>query len=122
MRELEARIRNLHRRTHPPVGECLEVGELRYDPATMQATRGDRTDTLTAAQARLLEALMRRAPAIVPHEALLRAARGGAAEGRGDAATLHTLIYELRAIVDRPHGHAMIRCVHGVGYRLQAAA
>jgi DNA-binding response OmpR family regulator len=121
MRELEARIHNLHRRTRPAPGGCLEVGGLRYDPATMQVTRGGRTTTLTAAQARLLEALMRSAPAIVPHEALLRAARGGG-EARGDAASLHTLVYELRAIVDRPHEHAMIRSVHGVGYRLQDEA
>jgi DNA-binding response OmpR family regulator len=117
MRELEARIRVLHRRARPGAGERLEFGDLRYDPATMQASRGGRVDTLTLAQARLLEALMRQAPAIVGHEALSRAARGGEA---GDAASLHTLIYELRAIVDRPHAHAMIRSVHGVGYRLQA--
>jgi DNA-binding response OmpR family regulator len=118
MKELEARIRVVHRRAQPAKGTTLAFGDLSYDPATMQVTRAGRTDPLTAAQARLLEALLRPAPAIVSHAALLAAT--GVGEGSA-AASLHTLVYELRAIVDKPHAHAMIRTVHGVGYRLQAA-
>jgi DNA-binding response OmpR family regulator len=117
MRELEARIQAVHRRAHPAGAATLSFADLTYDPATMQVTRGGRTDALTAAQARLLEALLRPAPAIVPRAALLAAAGVGAGS---EAASLHTLVYELRAIVDRPHAHPMIRTVHGVGYRLQA--
>ena len=37
---------------------------------------------------------------------------------QGDAPALHTHIYELRALVDKPFDSAMIQTVHGVGYRL----
>jgi DNA-binding response OmpR family regulator len=117
MRELEARLRALHRRTQGPASVALKVGDLEYEPATMQARRGGQAVELTAAQARLLEALMRQAPAIVAHADLLRAVYG--ADG-GDAASLHTLVYTLRTLLDRTHAHAMIRSVHGVGYRLVA--
>jgi DNA-binding winged helix-turn-helix (wHTH) protein len=51
----------------------------------------------------------------VSHRELIAAVWGD--EG-GDAAALHTHVYELRKLVDRPFGAALIASVHGVGYRL----
>jgi DNA-binding response OmpR family regulator len=119
MRELEARIRNLCRRALPPPTEVLRFGDLSYDPGTMQVTRAGVGAVLTQAQSWILMTLMRKAPAIATHDELLRAIRS---DGQADTSALHTHIYELRALVDRPHAHAMIQSVHGVGYRLQAAA
>jgi DNA-binding response OmpR family regulator len=36
----------------------------------------------------------------------------------GDIAALHTLVYELRALVDRPFPQPMVESVRGIGYRL----
>ncbi len=118
MRELEARIRALRRRARPGVGSPLTVGPLSYDPKAMLAAREGRTVALTRIQGAILQALMHGSPAVIPHTALMRAAWG---EGEGDAASLHTHLYELRELIDRPFAHRLIQSVRGVGYRMVAA-
>ena len=115
MKELEARIRAVHRRRAPLSDAALVVGDLAYDPATMLASRGGRSMPLTRAQAAILALLMRRSPRVVDHRDLVAAVWGD--EG-GDVAALHTHVYELRKLVDRPFGVALIASVHGIGYRL----
>jgi DNA-binding response OmpR family regulator len=117
LRELEARIQALHRRSRPLARGSVAVGELAYDPASMLATRAGTTIALTRAQACLLEALLRAHPAVVSHPALMRAVWG---DGEADIASLHSHIYELRALVDRPFAFPMIQTMHGLGYRLVA--
>ncbi len=115
MRELEARIRALHRRGQAAPRECLRAGELRFEPDTLLATRAERSVVLTAAQARILMTLMRAAPGVVSHARLIRAVWGD--EG-GDRAALHTHMYALRAAIDRGFARALITSVKGLGYRL----
>lgn len=115
MRELEARINALHRRGHPARNCHVQIGELAYDSRSLSASRGGRNIPLTRSQGRILDALMRASPAVVPHSVLLHAAAGHDA---GDIGALHTQIYELRALVDRPFPNAMILSVRGFGYRL----
>ena len=117
MKELEARIRVLHRRGRQPSDAPLQVGGLRYDPSSMVAVRDGKSLTLTRAQSRILILLMQQSPTIVSHEALLRAVWG---EEGGDPAALRTQIYELRALVDRGFDAPLIHTVHGIGYRLAA--
>lgn len=119
MKELEARIRALHRRGRPFPDAPLSVGDLRYDPKSMLASRAGKRFSLTRAQSQILVALMHEAPAIVAHETLLRAVWG---DGGGDLAALHTHIYALRALVDRGFETALVQTVHGIGYRLQVPA
>src|SRR3569623_495653 len=114
MKELEARIRAVHRRGRPLPDQPLVVGDLRYEPGPMRATRQGRPIALTRTQAALLRTLMPAAPNIVPHQALIDAMWG--AEG-GDVAALHTHVYAMRAAIDRPFATALIHSVHGVGYR-----
>lgn len=114
MHELEARIRALHRRVQP-VSDTLEFSGLGYEPATMLATREGRTMPLTRLQGSILATLLGDAPKITSHQRLLQAAWG---ENGGDIAALHTQVYELRALIDRPFAHAMIQSVRGIGYRL----
>ncbi len=115
MHELEARVRAVHRRLQP-VRDGLALGRLAYDPATMLATREGRTVALTRLQGSILATLLRDAPKVTPHQRLLKVCWG---EGTGDMAALHTQVYELRALIDRPFTHAMIRSVRGIGYRLE---
>lgn len=114
MHELEARIRAVSRRVQP-ASDTLELGGLSYDPATMLATREGRKIPLTRLQGSILATLLRDAPKVTSHQHLLQAAWG---EDRGDIAALHTQVYELRALIDRPFAHAMIQSVRGIGYRL----
>jgi DNA-binding response OmpR family regulator len=116
MRELEARIRALHRGRAPrPV---LTVGELSYDAKAMRAVRAGVARPLTRAQGAVLMTLMQNAPAVVSHGVLMRAVWGNE---DGDIGALHTLVYELRGLLDRPFGHRMFQSVRGIGYRLVAA-
>lgn len=117
MRELEARIQSVHRRGKPMPGQAVAVGELSYDSASMLATRNGQTIPLTKAQARLLQELLRAYPAVVSHQALIQAVWG---DEDAEVASLHSHIYELRALVDRPFAFPMIQTMHGLGYRLVA--
>ena len=115
MKELEARIRVVHRRGRVATGSALAAGDLSFDEGSMCATRAGKMIPLTRMQARLLSELLRAAPSVVSHRTLIQAAGG---EEGGEIAALHTHIYELRALVDKPFAHATIQTVHGMGYRL----
>lgn len=116
MKELEARLRALHRRHRGSPAPSLQVGGLQYDPASMLAQREGRRIALTRAQAGMLQLLMQQSPNVVSHAALAAVIWGGT-DG-GDSAALHTHVYELRKLVDRPFGQTLIHGVRGVGYRL----
>jgi len=120
LRELEARLRALHRRRAPAAGMAplLHAG-LGYDPAMLQATRDGRRIALTRMQGALLAALLAQAPHVVARERLLRTLWP---DGDGDPAALHTLVYELRGLVDRPFAGPLLRSVRGVGYRIAEEA
>jgi DNA-binding response OmpR family regulator len=115
MRELEVRIRALHRRSSPLADIMLRTGELTYSPQSMLAERGGRSIPLTVAQGTILGLLMRESPNVIRREALLQAIWG---EEGGTHASLHTHVCALRALVDRPFDKPMLQTVHGVGYRL----
>jgi len=117
MRELEARIRVLQRRGRD-VDAAMQVGELGYNPKSMLAVRGGRTFALTRAQGQILQALMQDAPNVISHKQLMEAVWS---DGNGDVAALHTHVYELRVLLDRPFDQQMIQSVRGLGYRLMAA-
>lgn len=117
LKELEARIRAVARSTPLPARSSLVTGALSFDPAAMLARRQGRQIALTRAQARILELLMRCSPAVVSQQALSESIWG---DGGGDNAALHTHVYGLRSLIDKPFGTRMIQTVHGIGYRLVA--
>ena len=117
LRELDARLRALHRRAAP---EPARTGgaTLAYDAGTMSASREGQRIPLTRLQGRLLELLLAESPRVVPHERLLRTAWGN---DDADMGALHTQMYELRALVDKPFDTPLIRSVRGVGYQVPRA-
>lgn len=115
LKELDARLRALLRHALPRNDSALAVGELQFNPGAMLAIRNGRQIPLTRAQGAILQLLLQRSPAVVPQQALIEQVWP---QSEGDAGALHTHIYELRALVDKPFGKAMIKTVHGVGYRL----
>jgi DNA-binding response OmpR family regulator len=117
MKELEARIRAVQRRGRPPQGVVLSVAGLAYDPNTVRAQREGREISLTRVQSVILRLLLQHSPHVLCHRTLIEAIWG---EEGGDVAALHTHVYELRKLIDKPFAQALIHSVHGVGYRLEA--
>jgi DNA-binding response OmpR family regulator len=116
MRELEARILNLRRRRQVQRAPVLQYGPLQLDLRTREVSREGASTTLSAVQARMLDALMRAAPGLVRSEELLRCGWGDDAPG---SMALHKQIHALRAAIDRPFDFALLHTVHGLGYRIE---
>ena len=116
--ELLARLRALTRRApaeRPPV---LEVGDLRLDPASHTAWRGDQELVLSAKEFSLLELFMRRPGLTLSRTQLLDGAWDMAFESRSNVIDVY--IRYLREKIDRPFGRDSIETIRGVGYRLRA--
>ncbi len=116
--ELLARLRALARRAPSERPTALQVGDLRLDPATHRAWRGDDELDLTAKEFVLLEAFMRRPGEVLSRVQLLDAAWDLAFESQSNVVDVY--IRYLREKVDRPFGRHSIETVRGVGYRLSA--
>jgi two-component system OmpR family response regulator len=114
--ELVARLRALVRRapTERPVE--LQVGELRLDPATHHAWRGDTELELTAKEFVLLEVFMRHPGEALSRVQLLDAGWDLAFESHSNVVDVY--VRYLREKIDRPFGCRSLQTVRGVGYRL----
>jgi two-component system OmpR family response regulator len=115
--ELRARLRALVRRGAGERPTVLEVGDLRFDPATRQVWRGDVEIPLAAKELALLELFMRRPGEVLTRYDLLEHAWDMAYENRSNVVTVH--IRRLREKIDRPFGRRSIETVRGSGYRLR---
>lgn len=114
--ELLARARALARRGAVPRPAVLEVGDLRLDPASAQAFRGETPLDLSAKELVLLEAFMRRPGVALSRGDLLDLAWDHAYENRSNVVDVY--VRYLREKVDRPFGRASLETVRGLGYRL----
>jgi two-component system, OmpR family, response regulator len=115
--ELLARIRALVRRgtvEHPAV---IEVGDLRLDPGTHQAWRGEVEIDLSSKEFTLLETFMRHAGYVLSRTQLLEQAWEYDFEHRSNVVEVY--IRYLRRKVDVPFGRRSIETVRGAGYRLR---
>jgi len=116
--ELLARLRALARRGSAERPAVLEAGDLRLDPATRQAWRGDAEIGLSPKEFALLEAFMRRPGQVLSRLDLLEHAWDFAYENRSNVVDVY--VRYLRDKIDRPFGRASLETVRGVGYRLRA--
>jgi two-component system, OmpR family, response regulator len=112
--ELLARLRALVRRAPHERPAVVQSGELRLDPATRRAWRGDRELQLSPKSFALLEAFMRRPGDVLSRGQLLEAAWDIAFERRSNIVDVY--VKSLREQV----GTDTIETVRGVGYRLRA--
>jgi two-component system, OmpR family, response regulator len=117
--EFLARLRALSRR--PPLERpaVLEVGDLRLNPATHQAWRGDAELELSAKEFRILEAFMRRPGHVLSRLHLLEHCWDYGYENRSNVVDVY--VRYLREKIDRPFGRKSIETVRGAGYRLREA-
>jgi two-component system, OmpR family, response regulator len=114
--ELSARLRALVRRGAPERPSVLRVDDLRLDPATHRAWRGDVELQLSLKEFSLLETFMRRPGVALSRFYLLEQAWDYDYESRSNVVDVY--VRYLREKVDRPFGQHSIETVRGVGYRL----
>jgi len=115
--ELLARLRALARRGRSRRPTMLEAGDLRLDPATRRAWRGEEEIALTAKELAVLEAFMRRPGEVLSRFQLLEHAWDYEYENRSNVVDAYVRL--LREKIDRPFGAASIETVRGAGYRLR---
>ncbi len=116
--ELLARLRALSRRGEAERRVVLEVGDLRLDPVTRRAWRGETEVSLSTKEFSLLETFMRRPGAVLSRLTLLEHAWDFAYENRSNV--VDVFVRHLRAKIDEPFGRKSIETVRGAGYRLRA--
>ena len=115
---LLARLRALVRRSAEPRPPVLEAGDLRLDPATKRAWRGDVDISLTARELALLEFLMRHSDEVVSKREILDHVWD--ADYEGDPNIVEVYVGHLRNKLDRPFGRRSIQTLRGTGYCLAA--
>jgi two-component system OmpR family response regulator len=113
---LVARLRALIRRGGAERPVELSAGDLRFDPATRRAWRGDAELSLTARELALLEYLLRRDGAVCSKADIVEHVWDERFDG--DLNIVEVYIGHLRAKIDRPFGRTSIQTVRGAGYRV----
>jgi two-component system OmpR family response regulator len=114
--ELLARVQALARRGAGPRPATLAVGNLRLNPATHDASRGETEIALSAREVAILEAFMRRPGQILSRYDLLESVWDGEFDHRSNV--VDVAVRRLRDKIDRPFGIETIETIRGAGYRL----
>ena len=117
--ELLARIRALLRRRPPRGSASLVVGDLRLNPSTREAHRGERELELTAREFELLEHLMRNERIVVSRQALLDEVWGY--DPFAETNTVDVFISNLRRKLEAGGEPRLLHTVRGAGYVMKAA-
>lgn len=113
---LQARLRALVRRGRHERPVVLSAGDLRLDPATHRAWRGDTPVALTPRQFSLLEFLMRRAGDVVSKATIIEHVWDFTYDG--DPNIVEVFVRQLRMRIDEPFERSALQTVRMVGYRL----
>jgi two-component system, OmpR family, copper resistance phosphate regulon response regulator CusR len=116
--ELLARVRTLLRRGRTREPEVLRAADLELDLRRRRAVRAGRRIDLTAKEFALLELLLRRQGEVLPR--MLIASQVWDMNFDSDTNVIEVAVRRLRAKVDDPFEHKLIRTVRGMGYTLDA--
>ena len=115
LKELEARLKALVRRTRRELSGVLDCGDLRVDTGQRLVTKNGGIVTLNRSCYRILVELMSRAPDVVRREDLEHLLWGDMRPG-SDALRSH--VYALRKALGEAGEGSLIETVHGVGFRM----
>jgi two-component system, OmpR family, response regulator MprA len=115
--ELLARLRAMLRRRPPRGSGFLVVDDLRLNPGTRQAFRGERELELTAREFELLEHLMRNARIVVSRQALLDEVWGY--HPFAETNTVDVFISNVRRKLEQDGEPRVLHTVRGAGYVLR---
>lgn len=118
--ELEIRLRVLAQRARgaQEAQHILQVADLRFDLGTLEVTRAGKLLAMTPVRRQLLEALMRKSPAVVRREELETLIWQ---DNVPDNDVLRSHMHMLRKSVDGNSARKLIKTVAGSGYRLCAS-
>jgi two-component system OmpR family response regulator len=115
--ELAARLRAISRRDDRARPTILAVGDLKLDPSTKRAWRGDVEVQLSPKELSVLELFLRHPGAVLTRSQIIDAAWDFAYEGGSNVVDQY--VKYLRDKVDAPFGRHDIETVRGMGYRLR---
>jgi DNA-binding response OmpR family regulator len=115
--ELLERLRALLRRRPPRGSAYLVVGDLRLNPDTREAFRGERELELTAREFELLEYLMRNERIVVSRQALLDEVWGY--HPFAETNTVDVFISNLRRKLEQGGEDRVLHTIRGAGYVLR---
>jgi two-component system response regulator MprA len=118
LQELLARVRALLRRRPPRGSASLIVGDLKLNPATHEAARGDRVLELTAREFELLEFMMRNERLVVSRDKLLEEVWGYAPFSETN--TVDVFVSNLRRKLEAEGEPRVLHTVRGAGYVMRA--
>jgi DNA-binding response OmpR family regulator len=119
LEELMARCTALAQRhgLHRPA--VLAIGGLEVDPGARSARRDGIELKLSQTGFRILQLLAEAYPRVLTRSELTARLWG---DDPPDSDALRTHLYQLRQVLDKPFAAPMMVTVHGVGFRLEAAA
>lgn len=116
LREVDARLQALVRRAQIRDGKkILQVGDLILNTETMQARRGERALALPPIPYKMLEALMRNTPRVIPRNEMEKLLWD---DTPPDSDALRAHLYILRSEVDKEHEKPLIKTKRGLGYQV----
>ena len=113
---LFARLRAVSRREAIPRPTCLQIADVRLDPASRQVTRGGEALSLTPREYNLIELLMRNPGRAISRESILESVWGFGSDVTEN--TLEVFVRLLRMKVDT-RGPKLIHTVRGFGYMMR---
>lgn len=117
--EVAMRCGALARRHQLHKSSTLTIGDLVIDTGQRQVRRAGRQIELSATDYAILKALADAYPNAVSRHELVTKVWGG---DFPDSDALRSHIYTLRKAVDKAFDHAMIKTIHGVGFKLDAGS
>jgi DNA-binding response OmpR family regulator len=113
---LLARLRAVSRRGEIARPACLEIGDVKLDPASHRVTRGETVLNLTPREYKLLELLMRNRGRAISRDTILDSVWGPASEVTEN--TLEVFLRLLRTKVDFREPK-LIHTIRGFGYMMR---
>jgi DNA-binding response OmpR family regulator len=119
LRELASRVRALTRRPAQYDGDVLQSGDLKLDTRSRVVTKSGGELQLKPLEYSVLEFFLKHQGQVISPEALLKRVWDSSAEASIDS--VYTCINRLRKKLNDTDKEAVIKTVHGVGYRLDAS-
>jgi DNA-binding response OmpR family regulator len=113
---LLARLRAVSRRGAIARPTCLQIADVRLDPASRQVTRGGEALNLTPREYKLIELLMRNPGLAISRETILESVWGFESDVTEN--TLEVFVRLLRMKVDT-RGPKLIHTIRGFGYMMR---
>ena len=119
--ELLARVRALHRRSHPETSSVLQLADLRMDVSGRIASRSNTTLDLTGREFDLLEYLLLNSGSVVSREMVARDVWKTTVRYTSLDNVIDVHIARIRRKLDDPFSVKLLHTVRGLGFVLRKA-